>query len=178
MYVFCSMDEIWKHLCVRINGLRFERIGDWKENTLKRRRMPLRVKGVGFSFFFSFFLGFYSDLLFYDYLCGHCDLSPFLRDNVERREGLSVEEFIQEYESKLKPVIVTDVVKKLGCCFFFFCLFFFFSWPAVKKWKRERLLEKYEKIILGCYVTRFEFNSPHKNTARRINIRTQLHMER
>jgi hypothetical protein len=45
--------------------------------------------------------------------------------------GLTVEEFIQQYEIPGKPVIITDAMK---------------DWPANKNWTLPALLQKYAHV--------------------------------
>jgi len=52
-------------------------------------------------------------------------------ENIERRSNLSVEEFFKDYESPGKPVIITDKMV---------------DWPAMKKWNRQKLLEKFQNV--------------------------------
>ena len=90
---------------------------NWKQtyltatNTLDKphTKMPLKVKG------------FYSDLLYQPW---HCSTAPLLtswlkRDTIDRRSGLSKEEFRQQYELPNKPVILQNAVslqtKATGC---------------------------------------------------------------
>ena len=57
-----------------------------------------------------------------EYMEKECD------ENIDRRSGLSLDEFILEYELGSKPVIITDKMD---------------DWPASQKWTKEKLLEKY-----------------------------------
>jgi len=71
---------------------------------------------------------FYSDYLFQSWLCASLEIkSEWLStDNIERRENLSVEEFIRDFEEPNKPVLLQGVLD---------------SWPALKEWDREYLLQ-------------------------------------
>ncbi|KAJ1477758.1 hypothetical protein T484DRAFT_1820114 [Baffinella frigidus] len=62
------------------------------------------------------------------WLCASLRLKPkwLARDNIDRRSGLSPEDFVREYEGPNRPVVITDVVTK---------------WPAMQKWTPEYLLE-------------------------------------
>eukprot|EP00798_Chlamydomonas_sp_ICE-L_P015937 gene15937-22069_t len=68
--------------------------------------------------------GFYSDLLYQPYFCASVDIDPswLETDNIDRRKGLSVAQFIAEYEEPNKPVVITDALK---------------GWKALKKWTRS-----------------------------------------
>ncbi len=67
------------------------------------------------------------------------DLSRFTWiDNIDRRSGLTVDQFISQYERPMRPVILTDIVH---------------TWPAATEWTREKLLSKYGDTIykVGAY---------------------------
>jgi hypothetical protein len=51
--------------------------------------------------------------------------------HIDRRSGLTVEEFIQQYEIPGKPVIITDAMKE---------------WPANRNWTLAALLRKYGQV--------------------------------
>ena len=55
-------------------------------------------------------------------------------DSIERRSNLSYEEFVQEYASVGKPVIITDVVK---------------NWKASTKWNFDFFRSKYASVKLN-----------------------------
>ena len=60
------------------------------------------------------FAGIASDLLYTPWLCASMALDPaWLEvDTIDRRAGLTVEEFRQQYELPNRPVILTDVVRR------------------------------------------------------------------
>jgi len=80
----------------------------WQQTYLKaslpkhnfHSKRPLRVQG------------FYSDLLYQPWHCTTVPLhsSWLKRDTIDRRTGLSVEEFKQQYELPNKPVILQNAV--------------------------------------------------------------------
>ena len=59
---------------------------------------------------------------------------------IERRSGLSREEFSEEYEKKGRPVIFTDLVK---------------DWPATEKWTFEYLIKTYGHIEVPLFDDNF-----------------------
>jgi hypothetical protein len=106
-YCFAHHDELWKVLTLRDAGGEFDFDSCWKQTFLRAtlgaaapRHRPQRVAGV------------YSDLLFQPWLCASLRLKPrwLARDNIDRRAGLSVEDFVREYEGPNRPVVITDVV--------------------------------------------------------------------
>ena len=56
--------------------------------------------------------GFYSDLLYQPWHCSNIPLNPewLKRDSIDRRVGLSVKEFQEQYETPTKPVILQSAV--------------------------------------------------------------------
>lgn len=58
--------------------------------------------------------GFYSDLLYQPHLCATIEMPrEWLQvDNIDRRSGLSVEDFVLQYERPNRPVIITDAISK------------------------------------------------------------------
>lgn len=82
--------------------------------------------------------GLYSDLLHRPWLCATMEMPPeWLEvETVDRRAGLSVEEFEARYERPNVPVILTDVAA---------------AWPARTKWTRAYLLQAFagRAVIVG-----------------------------
>jgi len=124
LYVLSQCEELWKPLVIAKCGGAFKFQGTW------RRTYALEVCGVELSEKVLKVGGFYSDVLFQSFLCSTIDFdSAWLEvDNVDRRSGLSLEEFVAQYEKPNRPVIITDVVKK---------------WPAFGKWNREYLFKEF-----------------------------------
>jgi hypothetical protein len=123
-YAFANFEEVWRDLVIRKTKGDFGFRRDWKTtyvhtvdasrtDTWERR---LRIRN------------FYSDYLFQAWYCASVRLADawVCRQNIDRREGLSRESFIEEYERPNRPVIITDVVR---------------AWPAFAKWSDKYLLE-------------------------------------
>ncbi|KAI3968881.1 hypothetical protein MKX01_029031 [Papaver californicum] len=70
---------------------------------------------------------FYSDYLFQSWLCASLEMKPewLERDNIDRKCGISVEEFVLNYEEPNKPVLLEGCIE---------------NWPALKKWDKEYLI--------------------------------------
>ena len=68
-------------------------------------------------------MGFYSDLLYQPFFCATTQLHAewLERSNVDRRCGLSLHEFRQQYEEPNQPVIITEVVGLLTVAFVCVC---------------------------------------------------------
>lgn len=132
-YLFAHYGDLWRELTMDYFG------GDWtyRESWMQtyadahikakggvveeeRKNEPIVVEG------------FYSDLLYDEWQSSMVDLKIWAEqcpDNIDRRSGLSLEEFDREYGIPNKPVILTDVVPK---------------WPAWKKWTKELLIQRFE----------------------------------
>jgi len=156
LYVFAGHEELWRDLTVRRFAGDFWFQGTWRRTfahsaKAHQRRLDMRsdglqggdggggenegedvvrdaatVEGIRVK-------GFYSDFLFQSWYCSSRRIDPgWLQvDNIERRSGLSVEEFIRQYEEPNRPVVLTDVVNQ---------------WPAFKLWTKEYLLENFGEV--------------------------------
>jgi hypothetical protein len=58
--------------------------------------------------------GIYSDLLYQPWLCATIKLSEkWLKvDNIDRRQGMTVSDFVTQYERPNMPVVITDAISK------------------------------------------------------------------
>ena len=122
LYVFSHHDDLWRGITIRELDGAFDFSNSWKETYCRHRagaayiaHRPIRVAG------------FYSDLLYQPFLCARLGLDPsWLEvDNIDRRAGLSLQDFIDQYERPNRPVLLTDAAA---------------AWPALAAWTRERLL--------------------------------------
>lgn len=101
--------------------------GSWKRTALlsKERQVPWPYQRLALQ-------GFFSGLLYARWYRSHVPLDQYRSlsgpPGIDKRSGLSLQEFIEEYETPNKPVILTDVVP---------------GWPAYKEWQMPRLLEVY-----------------------------------
>ncbi|KAI8345715.1 hypothetical protein B0O80DRAFT_393874 [Mortierella sp. GBAus27b] len=135
LYALTHLDDMWKTLTIdRFKG-DWEWQGDsWRATFLKRsdpqydaslilqNREPMKLKG------------FYSDVLFQPFYCTAIGMEPYTAvENIDRRSGLTLEEFIQEYEQPGKPVIITDGAQ---------------HWPARSKWSTEYFLERWPEAMM------------------------------
>jgi hypothetical protein len=126
MYCFCHDTRLWRDLTLKIHGGAFSFSSSWKETYIRHARpdfrgphhRPLPMEG------------FYSDVLYEPFLNAtmNIDQSWLKVDNVARRTGLTVDEFVEQYETPGTPVILTDVVK---------------GWAASTEWKAARMRDKY-----------------------------------
>ncbi|TVU24916.1 hypothetical protein EJB05_27381, partial [Eragrostis curvula] len=124
LYVVASHDPLWRPLVLDELGGRFDFAGTWRATYIAavsggRASLPTRVPDIR---------GFYSDYLFQSWLCANMEMRHewLARDNIERRRGLSVEQFIANFEEPNIPVLLE------GCLD---------TWPALQKWTAEYLLD-------------------------------------
>ncbi|XP_050231074.1 lysine-specific demethylase JMJ21 isoform X2 [Mercurialis annua] len=127
MYVFCNEEPLWMSLCLnRLNGpLQYQ--GSWKKTTLILENVADEYKEYcGRARHFS---GFYSLFLYRRLYRCHTTLSGFSFDsgNVEKKKGLSLEDFSNQYDGK-KPVMLAEIAD---------------DWPARTTWTVEQLSMKY-----------------------------------
>ncbi|KAL5203553.1 hypothetical protein ABZP36_008424 [Zizania latifolia] len=123
LYVVASHDPLWRALAIKELGGDFDFSSSWRSTYIAAasggahyRPRVLEIKG------------FYSDYLFQSWLCANMEMRPewLQRDTIERRRGLSVEQFISEFEEPNRPVLLEGCLE---------------SWPAMQKWTRKHLLK-------------------------------------
>jgi hypothetical protein len=126
---------LWKPHCIDEFKGDFKFQGTWKKtyswkkfsHSLCDSVPPINARGL------------FSDRLYQAWYCAQID--PWIwckKDNVERRNNLSIEEFKNLYETPNKPVVITDIVT---------------NWKSYS-WTREKLIDKYGQIQ---FRTDFEF---------------------
>jgi hypothetical protein len=71
---------------------------------------------------------FYSDYLFQSWLCANLEMKPewLERDNIIRKRGISVEEFVASFEEVNKPVLLEGCID---------------NWDALRNWDRDYLVK-------------------------------------
>ncbi|KAK6126510.1 hypothetical protein DH2020_039744 [Rehmannia glutinosa] len=123
-YVFCNHEPLWRNLVLESCENGFLYTGSWK-NTFVSCVHKISSKIVSCSIKVR---DFYSDYLFQSWLCANLEMKPewLERDNIVRKKGVSVEEFVLNFEEPNKPVLVE------GCLD---------NWAAMKKWDREYLVD-------------------------------------
>ncbi|CAL4983976.1 unnamed protein product [Urochloa decumbens] len=127
-YVVSAHDPLWRALVLDELGGGFDFAGSWRATYYisapsggrgGHHLIPPRALKIR---------GFYSDYLFQSWLCANMEMRHewLARDNIERRRGISVEQFIAEVEEPNRPVLLEGCID---------------GWPALQKWSREYLLE-------------------------------------
>ncbi|EAY81379.1 hypothetical protein OsI_36550 [Oryza sativa Indica Group] len=125
LYVVASHDPLWRALVLDELGGDFAFSGSWRATYIAAasggRAHLLPPRGLEIR-------GFYSDYLFQSWLCANMEMRPewLHRDTIERRRGMSVEQFVSEFEEPNRPVLLEGCLE---------------SWPALQKWTREHLLK-------------------------------------
>jgi hypothetical protein len=119
LYIFSNQDSLWRALVLlQLNGI-FSFNGCWKSTYISAHwpmhvlpQVPLKVSN------------FYSDYLFRSWLCASLEMKrEWLEvDNGDRRNNLSLEDFIACYEESNKPVLLSNDA--------------LVNWPAMKKWEK------------------------------------------
>lgn len=130
LYVAGYHDELWRDLTLRSGFKNFQdswrNTFVWNETTRQQTDVLKFVSHKPFKV-----LGVYSDTFFRSWLCRSFTLqSSWLSVNnviEEHSTELSLGKFLSNYEEKNIPVVVRGATK---------------SWPALKKWNREYLIEK------------------------------------
>ncbi|KAJ3061469.1 hypothetical protein HDU98_002637 [Podochytrium sp. JEL0797] len=129
LYVFANFEEVWRSRTINRFKGDFGSFSDCWKNTYKKR-LHNGDPGVECVLDVPIKVGFFSDFLFSSWRCSTIPLDVLCRsnavENIDRRAGLSMQEFTEQYDKPGKPVILTDVVTK---------------WPAFKKWSMEYLVE-------------------------------------
>ncbi|KAE8715284.1 F-box protein [Hibiscus syriacus] len=126
-YVFTSHEPLWRNLVLDNVEGRFLYNRSWKVTYISTfypsfdvsrssRFSGLRVRD------------FYSDYLFQSWLCANLEMKPewLERDNIIRKRGISVDDFVTDFEEPNKPVLLE------GCMD---------NWDALGKWDRDYLVD-------------------------------------
>ncbi|KAL6756934.1 JmjC protein [Haematococcus lacustris] len=99
----------------------------------KRKRIAAIVRAIKVD-------DFYSDLLYQPWHCATSPLPPHWldKDNVDRRQGLTAQQFREQYEETNRPVVLSD-----GAA----------DWPALRKWTPSFLQQAFREhaVIAGSF---------------------------
>ncbi|KAA8516843.1 hypothetical protein F0562_017339 [Nyssa sinensis] len=125
-YVFCNHEPLWRNLVLENCNGGFLYNGSWKSTYVSAYKPSFSVSNLGSSGLKV--RDFYSDYLFQSWLCANLEMKPewLERDNIQRRKGISVDEFVLNFEEPNKPVLLE------GCLD---------NWAALKKWDRDYLIK-------------------------------------
>ncbi|KAL4354593.1 hypothetical protein GQ457_06G011230 [Hibiscus cannabinus] len=125
-YVFTSHEPLWRNLVLDNVKGRFLYNRSWKATYISTfcpsfdisssaRPSGLRIRD------------FYSDYLFQSWLCANLEMKPewLERDNIIRKRGISVDDFVTNFEEPNKPVLLEGCID---------------NWDALEKWDRDYLV--------------------------------------
>ncbi|XP_021886897.1 F-box protein At5g06550 [Carica papaya] len=125
-YVFINHEPLWRNFVLdKLNG-GFSFRGSWKTTYVASCFPSFDVSVIDASGLRV--RDFYSDYLFQSWLCASLEMRPewLERDNIIRKKGISVEEFMLNFEEPNKPVLLE------GCMD---------NWAALEKWNKDYLVE-------------------------------------
>nr|XP_023878641.1 F-box protein At5g06550 [Quercus suber] len=125
-YVFTNHEPLWRNLVLENMNAGFLYNGSWKSTYVAACYPSFDVSSVDVSGLRV--RDFYSDYLFQSWLCANLEMKPewLQRDNIIRRKGISVEDFVLNFEEPNKPVLLE------GCLD---------NWVALQNWDRDYLLQ-------------------------------------
>jgi len=122
-WIFTETDELWMYIAILRQG-KIKMVNSWKSTVFGRITSILEDIKIE---------SFYSDVLYNTWFYDSID--PFIwteRDNVDRKNHITVDDFVLYYEAPNIPVILNG----LGD-----------DWSAYKNWNREKVNPKYEPIF-------------------------------
>ncbi|KAK9156943.1 hypothetical protein Scep_003517 [Stephania cephalantha] len=125
-YVFCNHEPLWRNLVLENFKGGFLFNGYWKSTYVNAVCPDFDFGNVGCLKVRDF----YSDYLFQSWLCANLEMKfEWLeRDSIERRRGISVEEFVLDFEELNRPVLLEGCLER---------------WGALDKWKdRDYLIRE------------------------------------
>ncbi|KAG9323967.1 hypothetical protein KVV02_003238 [Mortierella alpina] len=135
LYGLTHLDDMWKTLTIeRFKGDWTWQDDTWRATFLKRSDPRYDTSMILQNRDSMKMKNFYSDVLFQPFYCAAIGMEPYTAvENIDRRSGLSLEQFVEEYEKPGKPVIIADGAK---------------HWPAMTKWSTEYFLKTWPDAVL------------------------------
>ncbi|KAL2933640.1 hypothetical protein RDABS01_016759 [Bienertia sinuspersici] len=126
LFIFCAHEPLWRNLVLETLKGGFLFNGSWRKTYIAAHFPCFNVSSIG-SCGLSI-RDFYSDYLFQSWLCANLEMKHewLGRDNIPRRKGISVEDFILNFEEPNKPVLLE------GCLD---------NWVAKDKWDKDYLIK-------------------------------------
>ena len=125
-YLFARHEKLWRVMCFRRfrGNFRFKRT--WRFTALLPPERDPRPEEYPADLRMEHFV---SELFYRQWYLGHCDKSAFdiTISHIEKRAGLTYEEFDQKYLKVGRPVVITDAAM---------------HWTAAQ-WTPDSMLEKY-----------------------------------
>ncbi|XP_019444178.1 PREDICTED: F-box protein At5g06550 [Lupinus angustifolius] len=126
LYVFTNHEPLWRNLVLEnfVGGFQFN--GFWKSTYVSACYPSFDLSSNELRSFKV--RDFYSDYLFQSWLCANLEMKPewLERDNIVRKKGISVEEFVLNFEEPNKPVLLEGCID---------------NWDALRNWDRDYLMQ-------------------------------------
>lgn len=124
--LFAGDDIFWKPICLKLHRGDISFKGTWKRTAIfgRSEHKPEPYQRIDIK-------DFNCNKLLRRWYRSSVPLSNWSSlpiQNIERRSNLSLEEFINEYDSKNKPVIITDALD---------------NWRARTEWTKEKFLKRF-----------------------------------
>ncbi|XP_052174512.1 arginine-specific demethylase JMJ22 [Diospyros lotus] len=152
-YVFCNHEPLWRNLVLENFNGGFLYNGSWKSTFVAGYRPLFDASCIGCSGLKV--RDFYSDYLFQSWLCANLEMKPewLERDNIQRTRGISVEDFVLNFEEPNTPVLLEGCID---------------DWVALEKWDRDYLVEMCGEVrfSVGPVETRLEEYFRYSDQAR------------
>ncbi|KAG0244750.1 hypothetical protein BGW41_006308 [Actinomortierella wolfii] len=135
LYALTHLDDMWKQLTLQRYSGDWDWQGDsWRATFLKRADPRYDTSLILENRPRFRLTTFYSDSLFQPFKCAAIGMDPYVAvENIDRRSGLTLQQFIDEYERPGRPVILTDGAQ---------------HWPAMKRWSEADFLARWPKAVL------------------------------
>ncbi|KAG0319515.1 hypothetical protein BGZ99_005070 [Dissophora globulifera] len=135
LYGLTHLDDMWKTLTIdRFKGDWEWQDDNWRATFLKRSDPTYDTSLILNNRDRMKLTTFYSDVLFQPFYCAAIGMDPYTGvENIDRRSGLTLEQFVDEYEKPGRPVIITDGAQ---------------HWPARTKWSAEYFLKTWPNAVL------------------------------
>lgn len=125
-YVFTNHEPLWRNLVLENLFGGFQYNGSWKSTFVSACYPSFDISSSDVRSFKV--RDFYSDYLFQSWLCANLEMKPewLERDNIVRKKGISVEEFVVNFEEFNKPVLLEGCID---------------NWDALRNWDRDYLVQ-------------------------------------
>ncbi|XP_038697866.1 F-box protein At5g06550 [Tripterygium wilfordii] len=133
-YVFTNHEPLWRNLVLDTLNGGFLYNGSWKFTYVSAYDPEFDMSNANISCLRV--RDFYSDYLFQSWLCANLEMKPewLERDNIIRKKGITVEEFVSNFEEPNKPVLFEGCID---------------NWAALKRWDRDYLVEVCGEVQLS-----------------------------
>lgn len=135
-YVFGMHEDLWRTLTLQELQGKFRFKGTWKDTFLQCSPSLNAQKLCADTTCPITIHGLYSDLLYMPWMYASMGIDPAWLEveNIDRRSGLTLQAFRDEYERPNRPVIITDIVK---------------TWKAFGLWNIQSLCGRFGELAFN-----------------------------